>query len=97
MYKRQLYGQVNGVNVALTKEGATYDVVYLNGANEVKDATTLNAGRYIVKVTTSTGDVAYGIYTITKAHPEIRITAEGTTYNSMPVSYTHLDVYKRQG
>lgn len=80
----ELYGQVNGVNVALTKEGATYDVVYLNGANEVKDATTLNAGRYIVKVTTSTGDVAYGIYTITKAHPEIRITAEGTTYNSMP-------------
>lgn len=80
----ELYGQVNGVNVALTKESATYDVVYLNGANEVKDATTLNAGRYIVKVTTSTGDVAYGIYTITKAHPEIRITAEGTTYNSMP-------------
>ena len=80
----ELYGQVNGVNVALTKEGATYDVVYLNSANEVKDATTLNAGRYIVKVTTSTGDVAYGIYTITKAHPEIRITAEGTTYNSMP-------------
>ena len=80
----ELYGQVNGVNVALTKEGATYDVVYLNGANEVKDATTLNAGRYIVKVTASTGDVAYGIYTITKAHPEIRITAEGTTYNSMP-------------
>lgn len=80
----ELYGQVNGVNVALTKEGTTYDVVYLNGANEVKDATTLNAGRYIVKVTTSTGDVAYGIYTITKAHPEIRITAEGTTYNSMP-------------
>lgn len=80
----ELYGQVNGVNVALTKEGATYDVVYLNGANEVKDATTLNAGRYIVKVTTSTGDVAYGIYAITKAHPEIRITAEGTTYNSMP-------------
>lgn len=80
----ELYGQVNGVNVALTKEGATYDVVYLNGANEVKDATTLNAGRYIVKVTTSTGDVAYGIYTITKAHPEIRITAEGTTYNSVP-------------
>lgn len=80
----ELYGQVNGVNVALTKEGATYEVVYLNGANEVKDATTLNAGRHIVKVTASTGDVAYGIYTITKAHPEIRITAEGTTYNSTP-------------
>lgn len=81
----ELYGQVNGVNVALTKEGATYDVVYLNGANEVKDATTLNAGRYLVKATDAiSGDVAYGIYTITKAHPEIRITAEGTTYNSMP-------------
>ena len=88
----ELYGQVNGVNVALTKEGATYDVVYLNGANEVKDATTLNAGRYIVKVTTSTGDVAYGIYTITKAHPEISVTpATDLTYNSMQqAGYTAL-------
>ena len=88
----ELYGQVNGVNVALTKEGATYEVVYLNGANEVKDATTLNAGRYIVKVTASTGDVAYGIYTITKAHPTLEVTpAENLTYNSMQQNgYTNL-------
>lgn len=88
----ELYGQVNGVNVALTKEGATYEVVYLNGANEVKDAKTLNAGRYIVKVTASTGDVAYGIYTITKAHPTLEVTpAENLTYNSMQqAGYTAL-------
>ena len=44
-----------------------------------------NAGRYLVKATdTSTGDVAYGIYTITKAHPELTITPADTTYNSMP-------------
>lgn len=44
------------------------------------------AGRYLVKATdTSTGDVAYGIYTITKAHPSIDVTpATGLTYNSMP-------------
>ncbi len=51
------------------------------------------AGRYLVKATdTSTGDVAYGIYTITKAHPSIDVTpATGLTYNSMPQNgYTTL-------
>lgn len=45
-----------------------------------------NAGRYLVKATdTNTGDVAYGIYTITKAHPSIDVTpATGLTYNSKP-------------
>lgn len=44
------------------------------------------AGRYLVKATdTSTGDVAYGIYTITKAHPSIDFNAAtDLTYNSMP-------------
>lgn len=44
------------------------------------------AGRYLVKATdTSTGDVAYGIYTITKAHPSIDVTpATDLTYNSKP-------------
>ena len=79
----ELYGQVNGVNVALTKEGATYEVEYQNGANWTKIRPT-DAGRYLLKVTASTGDVAYGIYTITKAHPSISITAAEATYNSMP-------------
>ena len=44
------------------------------------------AGRYLVKATdTSTGDVAYGIYTITKAHPSIDFNAAtDLTYNSKP-------------
>ena len=79
----ELYGQVNGVNVALTKEGATYEVEYQSGANWTKIRPT-DAGRYLLKVTASTGDVAYGIYTITKAHPSISITAAEATYNSMP-------------
>ena len=79
----ELYGQANGVNVALTKEGATYEVEYQNGANWT-EARPTDAGRYLLKVTASTGDVAYGIYTITKAHPSISITAAEATYNSMP-------------
>ena len=92
----ELYGHVNGVSVDLSNKdkSVTYDVVYLNGANEVKDAKTLNAGRYIVKVTASTGDVAYGIYTITKAHPEIRITADNATYNSMQYAGAAPDLTK---
>ena len=63
-------------------------VEYLNGATRSEDTTiaeTRAAIWCVRRSPTSTGDVAYGIYTITKAHPEIRITAEGTTYNSMRV------------
>ena len=52
-----------------------------------------NAGRYLVKATDAiTGDVAYGIYTITKAHPTLEVTpAENLTYNSMQQNgYTNL-------
>ena len=81
----ELYGHdVKGVTATATN-GATIDpnaIEYL-GTTE-KDASKLNAGRYIVKVTASTGDVAYGIYTITKAHPIISITAENAEYNSSP-------------
>lgn len=53
------------------------------------------AGRYLVKATdTSTGDVAYGIYTITKAHPSIGITAAEATYNSMPYTGATPDLTK---
>ena len=40
------------------------------------------AGRYLVKVTASTGDVAYGIYTIVKAHPVLTLSAEDMEYDS---------------
>ena len=40
------------------------------------------AGRYLVKVTASTDDVAYGIYTIVKAHPVLTLSAEDMEYDS---------------
>lgn len=86
----ELYGKATGIDVALTKEGATYSVMYQDGTSWT-ETRPINAGRYLVKVTASTGDVAYGIYTITKAHPSISITAEDATYNSMPQNgYTTL-------
>lgn len=81
----ELYGNTGntGVQTSFTNGATLFKIEYQNGANWTETRPT-NAGRYLLKVTASTGDVAYGIYTITKAHPEIRITAEGTTYNSMP-------------
>ena len=86
----ELYGQVNGVTATATND-ATIDSIEYLGTTET-DASKLNAGRYIVKVTASTGDVAYGIYTITKAHPTLKVTpAENLTYNSMQQNgYTKL-------
>lgn len=53
------------------------------------------AGRYLVKATDAiSGDVAYGIYTITKAHPSISITAAEATYNSMPYTGATPDLTK---
>lgn len=79
----QLYGASDGVKVALTNASATYTLYYNVGGewvtNEPKDA-----GRYLVKVTTSTGDTAYGLYTITKANPVLTLTAAGITYDSAP-------------
>lgn len=81
----ELYGAVQGVKVELSNKDATYTVTYLNGTAEVTDPATLNAGRYLVKVTASTGDMAYGIYTITKARPSIDFNAAtDLTYNSKP-------------
>ena len=81
----ELYGNTGntGVQTSFTNGATLSKIEYQNGANWT-DTRPTDAGRYLLKVTASTGDVAYGIYTITKAHPEIRITAEGTTYNSMP-------------
>lgn len=88
----ELYGQVNGVTATATND-ATIDSIEYLGTTET-DARKLNAGRYIVKVTASTGDVAYGIYTITKAHPEISITADNATYNSMQYAGAAPDLTK---
>lgn len=79
----QLYGESDGVKVALTNASATYELFYNVGGNWVKDEPK-DAGRYLVKVTTSTGDTAYGLYTITKANPVLTLTAAGITYDSAP-------------
>jgi len=49
-----------------------------------------HAGRYLVKVTADTGDVAYGIYTIVKADPDVTIEAEDMEYNSGIYDYDNL-------
>lgn len=81
----ELYGNTGntGVQTSFTNDATLSKIEYQNGANWTKIRPT-DAGRYLLKVTASTGDVAYGIYTITKAHPSISITAAEATYNSMP-------------
>ena len=89
----ELYGAAgnNGIQTSFTNSATLTKLEYQVGTGWTATAPT-DAGRYLVKVTASTGDVAYGIYTITKAHPSIDVTpATGLTYNSMPQNgYTTL-------
>ena len=90
----ELYGHATGA-VAKNANGENVKVEYQDATSAEKWSTTIpeNAGRYLVRATdTNTGDVAYGIYTITKAHPEISVTpATDLTYNSMQqAGYTAL-------
>ena len=75
----------NAPVTAKNAQGNAVKVEYQTGTTW-SETVPSNAGRYLVKATdTNTGDVAYGIYTITKAHPSIDVTpATGLTYNSMP-------------
>ena len=88
-----MYNPMGNVGVTATSsQGNTVEVKYQNGTDWSTDVPA-NAGRYLVKATDAiSGDVAYGIYTITKAHPSIDVTpATGLTYNSMPQNgYTTL-------
>lgn len=88
----ELYGAATGVTASTTNSTATTTIEYQGVSTGWTATAPTNAGRYLVKVTASTGDVAYGIYTITKAHPSIDVTpATGLTYNSMPQNgYTTL-------
>ena len=88
----ELYGKSTGVTASTTNDAATTTIEYQSGSTGWTATAPTSAGRYLVKVTASTGDVAYGIYTITKAHPSIDVTpATGLTYNSMPQNgYTTL-------
>ena len=90
----ELYGHATGA-VAKNANGENVKVEYQDATSAEKWSTTIpeNAGRYLVRATdTNTGDVAYGIYTITKAHPTLEVTpAENLTYNSMQQNgYTKL-------
>lgn len=89
----ELYGAAEnkGIQTSFTNGATLTKLEYRVGTGWTATAPT-DAGRYLVKVTASTGDVAYGIYTITKAHPSIDVTpATGLTYNSMPQNgYTTL-------
>lgn len=91
----ELYGNTGntGVQTSFTNSATLFKIEYQNGANWTKTRPT-DAGRYLLKVTATTGDVAYGIYTITKAHPSISITAAEATYNSMPYTGAATDLTK---
>ena len=89
----ELYGAAEnkGIQTSFTNGATLTNLEYQAGTGWMTDRPT-SAGRYLVRVTANTGDVAYGIYTITKAHPSIDVTpATGLTYNSMPQNgYTTL-------
>ena len=84
----ELYGATNGVEVTLSNKDSSVTATteyYANGAwTAFTDAQlkTMNAGRYLVKVTASTGDVAYGIYTVTKALPALTLTTADVDYSA---------------
>ncbi len=73
----ELYGESTGI-VATASTGAVSKIAYRVGT-EWTTTVPINAGRYLVKVTTSTDDVAYGLYTIVKARPEVTLTVGETT------------------
>ena len=76
----ELYGESTGI-VATASTGTVSTIEYRVGTAWTTTVPT-NAGRYLVKVTTSTDDVAYGIYTIVKANPVLTLNAADTTYDS---------------
>lgn len=78
----ECYGATTGINANTTSTATITDIQYWEGGTTWKTAVT-DAGRYLVKVTASTGDVAYGLYTIVKINPTITLSTTDATYNSM--------------
>ena len=94
-----IYGKATGVTVDLTNGAEVDKIEYLGGSDNTgaakveTDASKLDAGRYIVKVTAKTGDVAYGIYTVAKARPVIGLQTADVMYDSTPkAGYTSTEV-----
>ena len=85
----ELYGATTGIQASATNGATITKIEYQNGTGWTETVPT-DAGRYLVKVTASTDDTAYGIYTIVKARPEFAPTtnADEVTYNSAPYSGT---------
>lgn len=79
----ELFGATTGIKASATNGATIKKIEYQNGTGWIETAPTA-AGRYLVKVTASTGDTAYGIYTIVKARPELTLTADNATYTSAP-------------
>ena len=80
----ELYGAAENKGIVATAtNNATVKVEYHVGT-VWSDARPTDAGRYLVKVTTSTGDTAYGLYTVVKARPEFTptTTKANTEYTS---------------
>lgn len=88
----ELFGAAGNTGIqASATNGATITKIeyYVSGSfAAVADISTLDAGRYLVKVTASTGDTAYGIYTIVKANPVLELRATGAEYTSAQISGT---------
>lgn len=71
----ELYGATENKGIVATAtNNATVTVEYHVGTGW--SARPTDAGRYLVKVTTSTGDTAYGLYTVVKARPEFAPTTD---------------------
>ena len=76
----ELYGAATGIQASATNDATITTIEYYVGGTWTTAPT--DAGRYLVKVTASTGDTAYGIYTIVKANPTLTLKATGEVYNS---------------
>lgn len=78
----ELYGDPDNIAiVAEATDGETVKVEYWVAGAWTETAPE-NAGRYAVKATAATGDTAYGLYTIVKARPNPKLSAEDAEYNS---------------
>lgn len=77
-----MYNPAGNQGVTATASNGTVTVSYYNSGWQT--AVPTDAGRYLVKAVASTGDTAYGLYTIVKARPELSLTLgkDTVTYDS---------------
>ena len=78
----ELYGAVGNTGIVATATNSATTTVNYNVSGSWTTTVPSDAGRYLVKVTTDTGDTAYGIYTIVKANPVLTLSAADMVYDS---------------